>query len=194
MGKRSDFERVEKDHYQTPAKAAQPLLRWLPPNTSFIEPCCGDGALARFLEAHGHRCIGGFDWPQDARTAHYGVEPGEIFVTNPPYWGQPKELHPLIENLSDQAPTWLLMSADWLFNASSYALTRRLRRIVAIGRVKWIPGSAHTGKENAAWLLFDRPAKRAGFFVGRESQPRVRNQRREKVMAHALVGDMPPSS
>jgi hypothetical protein len=195
MGKHSDFARTEKDRYQTPAKAVEPLLRWLRPNTRFIEPCCGDGALASFLEAHGHRLIGGFDWPKDARSAHYGVEPGELFITNPPYWGRPEDLHPLIENLSNQAPTWLLLPSDWLFNRSSCTLTRRLRRIIAVGRVKWIPGSQHTGKENAAWLLFSYPVKRPGFFVGREPQPRVSKPQREKVMAHALAGDrMPPSS
>ena len=27
--------------------------------------------------------------------------------------------------------------------------------IVAIGRVKWIEGSKHTGKDNACWYMFD---------------------------------------
>lgn len=166
MGKRSAFERNPHDLYNTPAKAVEPLLPWLKPMTPFLEPCVGEGALARVLEASGHHFCGGFDLPIDARVHSYGIVLGAIFITNPPYWGQPADLHPLIENLSDQAPTWLLMSADWLFNKTSGPLTRRLRRIVAVGRVKWIPGSRYTGKENAAWLLFDRP-RRAGFFIGR---------------------------
>ena len=167
MGKRSAFDRTPRDLYETPAKAVEPLLRRLKPYTWFIEPCDGGGALTRALEAAGHVCVQRRDLPFDARTHDYGVMPDEIFITNPPYWGQPKDLHPLIENLSNQAPTWLLMPTDWLFNKSSAPLTRRLRRIIAVGRVKWVPGSPYTGQDNAAWLLFDRHAKPAGFFVGR---------------------------
>jgi hypothetical protein len=170
MGKRSNFDRLPRDLYNTPAEAVAPLLRWLKPKTHFIEPCCGQGALARALEQAGHRCIGGFDLPNDARVLRYCMAASEVFITNPPYWGRPRELHPLIENLSDQAPTWLLMSSDWLFNVSSGPLTKRLRRVIAVGRVKWIPGSPHVGKDNAAWLLFDRNADQA-IFTGRSEKP-----------------------
>jgi hypothetical protein len=168
MGKRSQFDRLPSDLYDTPAAAVEPLLRWLEPHTAFIEPCYGNGVLRDALEASGHRFVGGFDLPIDARAHSYGVKPGEIFITNPPSWGRPRELHPLIENLSDQAPCWLLMSADWLFNQSSGPLTKRLRRIVAVGRVKWIPGSKYVGKDNVAWLLFDRwRSRRGATFIGR---------------------------
>jgi hypothetical protein len=167
MGKRSTFKRVARDLYNTPVEAVRPLLGWLQPGTPFIEPCDGGGALTRALEAAGHRFSGGFDLPIDAREHDYGVQPGEVFITNPPYWGRPKNLHPLIENLSDQAPTWLLMSSDWLFNQSSSQLVaKRLRRIVAIGRVKWIPDSPYSGKDNCAWLLFYKYGRRA-TFIGR---------------------------
>lgn len=167
MGKRSTFARVDKDLYNTPVAAVEPLLPWLHPHTRFIEPCYGAGALAQALKAKGHQFMGGFDLPIDARVHCYGeVQPGEFFITNPPYWGRPNELHPLIINLSDQAPTWLLMSADWLFNRSSASCMKRLMLVVAVGRVKWIPDSPYTGKDNAAWLLFKRGA-RGTRFVGR---------------------------
>lgn len=166
MGKRSDFARIARDKYDTPSEAARPLLRWLKPKTRFIEPCCGEAVLAGHLIRAGHVLVSQFDLPDDARTMEYRISDGELFITNPPYWGRPKDLHPLIENLSDQAPTWLLMSADWLFNASSGPLTKRLRCIAAVGRVKWIPGSPYVGKDNAAWLLFDRNA-RGARFIGR---------------------------
>jgi hypothetical protein len=169
MGKRSSFTRVARDLYNTPPAAVKPLLRWLKPRTPFIEPCYGDGALARSLMDAGHRLMECHDLPTDARVNPYSPAPGVIFITNPPYWGHPKDLHPLIENLSDQAPTWLLMSADWLFNQSSGPLiAKRLRRIVAVGRVRWIPGTRSDGKDNAAWLLFYRYGRRATFF-GREN-------------------------
>lgn len=168
MGKRSDFARIDRDLYNTPPEAVAPLLRCLQPQTRFWEPCYGEGWLAAVLKAVGHRFLGGFDLPIDARSHRYGeLAPGEVFITNPPYWGKRRDLHPLIRNLSDQAPTWLLMNSDWLFNVSSGPLTRRVQRIIAVGRVKWIPDSRNTGMENAAWLLFDGKAEHSGFFVGR---------------------------
>jgi hypothetical protein len=124
--------------------------------------------LADFLQASGHSFEGGFDLPIDARIHGYGSMTGRIFITNPPYWGQSAELHPLIENLARQAPTWLLMSADWLFNKSSGPLMPRLHRIIAVGRVKWIPGSPFVGKDNCAWMLFGREREGgAALFIGR---------------------------
>jgi hypothetical protein len=167
VGKRSAFDRVPSDKYDTPIVAALPLLRCLKEPTLFIEPCVGKGCLADHLKSAGHVMVASYDRQHDARTMVYHPPHEAVFITNPPYWGRPNDLHPLITNLSDQAPTWLLLSADWLFNRSSGPLTKRLRRIVAVGRVKWIPGSPHSGKENAAWLLFDGKGRRRNFFVGR---------------------------
>lgn len=167
MGKRSDFKRIARDLYNTPAEAVWPLLPWLEPGTLYVDPCYGQGCLREHLGLAGHRFCGGFDLPIDARVHQYGMNPGEFFITNPPYWGRPKELHPLIENLSNQAPTWLLMSADWLFNLSSATLMAyRANLVVAIGRVKWIPGSPHVGKDNCAWIKFERQGG-CPLFVGR---------------------------
>jgi hypothetical protein len=32
-----------------------------------------------------------------------------------------------------------------------------LRKVVSVGRVKWMPDSDSTGKDNAAWYLFGAP-------------------------------------
>jgi len=157
MGKRSDFKRIARDAYDTPFEAVKPLLPHLKPATRFIEPCVGNGCLAGHLKRAAHIPVGTYDLPDDARSKHYDVEAVAMFVTNPRYWGRPDNLHPLIANLSDQAPTWLLMSGDWLFNLSSTPLMSRLRKIVAVGRVRWIPDSPFTGKDNTAWLLFSYP-------------------------------------
>ena len=50
MGKRSDYERVERDFYPTPWQAVEPLVPHLPKNFAFAEPCAGDGALVRHIE------------------------------------------------------------------------------------------------------------------------------------------------
>ena len=45
MGKRSNFERVERDFYPTPISAVVPLVPYLPQDFYYVEPCAGDGRL-----------------------------------------------------------------------------------------------------------------------------------------------------
>jgi hypothetical protein len=172
LGKRSSFKRIPQDAYSTPESAVGPLLPRLALGTRFIEPCAGEGFLVGHLKRAGHVCIGAYDLPIDARTAKYEVAPETSFITNPPFWGQRADLHPLICNLSNQAPAWLLMNADWLFNVASGPLVAlRLRKVVAVGRVRWIAGSKYTGMENVAWMLFDAPdLGNQAHFIGREGR------------------------
>lgn len=173
MGKRSAFERRERDFYPTPPEAVAPLLRHLDPATVFVEPCAGDGALINALQLAGHRCTYGVDieprWPMarvgDATQMTYNMGGATCFITNPP-WAR-EVLHPLIVNLSDQAPTWLLFDADWVHTRQAGPYLPRLRRIVSVGRVRWIPGSKMTGKDNCAWHLFSSPSIEAPAFFGR---------------------------
>jgi hypothetical protein len=173
MGKRSDFARIERDFYLTPREAVGPLLPHLAPGTRFVEPCAGDGALVDALETEGHRCTYAFDIAPQRGDIHLGDARIELsagyaancFITNPP-WDR-KILHPIIANLSDRLPTWLLFDADWQHTRQSVPFLPRLRRIVSVGRVKWIPGSAMTGKDNCAWHLFDKPSDVPAAFFGR---------------------------
>jgi hypothetical protein len=156
MGKRSTFPRVLRDAYSTPVEAVAPLLPHLESNTRFIEPCCGDGCLVGHLERAGHICVGQCDLPTDASTWRYVlVEPGIILITNPPW--RRDVLHPIICNLSGQAPAWLLIDAGWVHTRQSEPYLPRLRTIVSVGRVKWIKDSPFTGKDDCAWHLFDLP-------------------------------------
>lgn len=172
MGKRSSFERRERDFYPTPAEAVRPLLRHLSPGTRFSEPCAGDGALVGHLRAAGHVCVWQSDISPrspmaefDALTLDLKPLEHDCIITNPP-WDR-RVLHPLIVHLSDQAPTWLLFDADWAHTRQAAPFADRLRRIVSVGRVKWIPDSPFTGKDNCAWHLFGKPsgASCAGFFM-----------------------------
>ena len=172
MGKRSDFERVPRDFYPTPREAVLPLLPHLMPGTRFCEPCAGDGALIDHLKAAGHLCLYACDIEPkradieqaDALAGPWGGH--TMFITNPP-WDR-KILHPLIVHLSDAAPTWLLFDADWMHTKQSVPFLPRLRRIVSVGRVKWIPDSKMTGKDNCAWHLFDKPSSGPAKFFGRD--------------------------
>jgi hypothetical protein len=57
MGKRSSFERRERDYYPTPRAAVAPLVPHLREVHTFVEPCCGDGSLVRHLESCGLQCV-----------------------------------------------------------------------------------------------------------------------------------------
>lgn len=171
MGKRSNFERVERDFYPTPREAVLPLIPHLPASFSFWEPCAGNGALIDHIEflTRG-ACYSATDIePQsedigkaDALTEITGLD---LIITNPP-WDR-KVLHPMIEHFSNQAPTWLLFDADWPHTKQSVPFLPRLRKVVSVGRVKWIPDSKMTGKDNCAWYLFDEPSDEPTIFYGR---------------------------
>lgn len=175
MGKRSDFKRNANDYYVTPWDAVKPLLPHLRRATQFIEPCAGNGALVDHLESMGHQCIAKFDTtPQRSdieRRSAFQLRwrnPGSgMIITNPPWTRE--ILHPMIKHLSRQAPTWLLFDADWMHTSQSATLIETCRKIVSVGRVKWIPGSDSVGKDNACWYLFDATREPTRIeFIGRD--------------------------
>ena len=169
MGKRSNFERKERDCYDTPHEAVIPLLKHLNPKTLFDEPCAGNGFLIRALQNEGHICVKASDThPGDTKKMetidvfNLKLTMAEYFITNPPC--SRDILHPLIWHLSGMAPTWLLFDADWMHTKQSAGFMGRCRKIVSIGRVKWIPDSKHTGKDNCCWYLFDKYCGETEFF------------------------------
>lgn len=174
MSKRApQFERRERDFYPTPREAVLPLLPHIDRRALFIEPCAGDGTLADCLMDHGRRCMMMSDIAPrrndivsvDALTVDWIAAP--MFITNPP-WAR-EVLHPLIERLSGFAPTWLLFDADWMHTRQAAPYLPYCRKIVSVGRVKWIPDSPFTGKDNCAWYLFDQQASGGAVFIGREA-------------------------
>jgi hypothetical protein len=167
MGKRSNFERRDSDFYPTPRAAVLPLLPYLRGIRSFAEPCCGDGALIRHLESFGLACVysGDIQSGQDAlELISYGT--CDSIITNPP-WSR-DVLHRLIAHFQNIAPTWLLLDADWKQTRQAAPYLPHCSDIVAIGRVKWIEGSKHTGKDNACWYRFDARHKAGPVFHWRD--------------------------
>ena len=163
MGKRSNFPRSKNDLYQTPMDAVLPLLPFLPPGTRYDEPCCGHMALVRALSAHGHICVEATDSGEgDRRGDAMDITKcaGQMFITNPP-WTR-KVLHPMIMHLSDMAPTWMLLDADWAHTKQATPYLERCRHIVAVGRVKWFNDQA--GKDNACWYGFDKKSIGTQFW------------------------------
>lgn len=164
MGKRSPgLPRRKHDAYDTPYAAIPALLPHLMPGTRFAEPCAGNGFLIEHLEKHGHQCTyrGDISTGQDA--LNFIAADCETVITNPP-WTRDL-LHPMILLFSTQRPCWLLFDADWSHTVQAAPYMPYCRRIVSVGRLKWIPDSEYTGMDNAAWYLFTRETMpRAQFF------------------------------
>ncbi len=154
MGKRSDFPKIEKDAYMTTdSRAVRPLLDyWGSIALSYYEPCVGNGDLINLLPHPQFSCVGKSDVELDARITQYQTNSAHYFITNPPWTRE--ILHPIIDNLRKQLPTWLLFDADWMFTAQSNPYMKFCKVILPVGRLKWIPGSNNTGKDNCAWYLF----------------------------------------
>jgi hypothetical protein len=177
MGKRSDnFERNPRGFYPTPESAVRPLLRHLPSTVQFDEPCAGDGALVRHLEAAGHSLAFASDiHPMGKGIVKYDALNldrcnGDVFITNPPWPEQHRRGEPVLSiltHLSSLAPTWLLLPADFSHNVYFSQVAKKCRRIVSVGRVKWIADSKHSGKDNSAWYLFDDDHIGSITFYGR---------------------------
>lgn len=177
MGKRSNFERRERDCYDTPIEAVRPLIRWLPDGpTTYWEPCAGDGALVRALAElwpHGTCTLATDIEPRASGTLKrdaFDCFPGgpQMIITNPP-WSR-DILHPMIEHfaLRLKKPTWLLFDADWMHTKQAAPYLDYCKTIVSVGRVKWIKDSPHTGKDNVCWYKFDsRWSTPTQVFVGR---------------------------
>ena len=167
MGKRSNFARIEKDAYATPKEALIPVLPYLHRDVLYYEPCCGEGKLVKHLMNEGFGFWGYSDDELDARYTDYDIPPWPKtqFITNPP-WSR-ELLHPIIENLSRQAGTWLLFDADRMHTRQASELIKRCAIIVSVGRVKWIVNSKTTGKDNCCWYFFAPNYFEGPHFYGR---------------------------
>lgn len=165
------FDRIGRDFYPTPYEAVVPLFPHLPnfgkTLMSFYEPCAGEGHLIRHLKNHalclGHSDLHSYSYDQgfvtgvDACTTKYNSN-ANYFITNPP-WDR-KILHQIIENLSNQKMTWLLMDSDWMHTKQAIPyLEQRCQKIVSVGRVKWFPESNSTGFDNVCWYKFYREGR-----------------------------------
>ena len=89
-------------------------------------------------------------------------------------------MHRLIAHFQRIAPTWLLLDSDWAATRQAAPFLPHCSDIVAIGRVKWIEGSKHTGKDNHAWYRFDARHSGGPVFHGR-GQGEVIPSRRTRV-------------
>lgn len=149
-GKQDEFPKIPKDKYYTWDKRPGIALRsFIPANARYYEPCAGAGDLIKTLMPL--VCVGSSDEEIDARTHKYDTD-ADFFITNPP-WTRAL-LHPIIENLRNQLPTWLLFDADWMHTTQSAPYMKYCKTIISVGRLKWIPNTTMDGYDNCAWYFF----------------------------------------
>jgi hypothetical protein len=158
------YKRNPRDFYPTPPAAVKPLLRHLEPETYFAEPCCGDGDLVQELERKGHVCTYADDISNGSDALDFMSFKDETIITNPP-WSR-DILHPMIEHFITQAPTWLLIDADWMHTKQARPYMKHCNKIVSIGRVSWM-GNGVSGFDNCCWYQFQNINFDASLFYGR---------------------------
>lgn len=170
MGKRSDFERVEKDFYRTiDPRAVQALLPHILYKVRYWEPCCGDGDLIAWLGYEGANCVQATDISMGVDALTIGRTDYPI-ITNPP-WSRPI-LHAMIDHFTEIAPyAWLLFDADWAHTRQSAPYMQKCTDIISVGRLIWIPGTTTSGKDNCAWYRFSKDKDGPTRFHGRTPKP-----------------------
>lgn len=186
--------RQHGDWYPTPPECTEVLLDRLDLGGSVWEPCCGDGSLARVIEARGIRVIG-----TDLHDRGYGVGHGESYdvlktdslmaddiVTNPPF----NIAAPIIRHLLSLRPrtlALLLKSSFWhASNRSALFREHPPSRIIAL---TWRPdflGLKRPAME-CMWCVWERghEGPTAYELAARPGNPNRRRGRKAKASPNA---------
>lgn len=168
MGRRSNFDRIPKDKYDTvDPRAVPPLLKHLV-GGKFVEPCAGKGMLMDMLMRHGLTCIAASDIAPEG----FGIEEkdalaitsvGAQIITNPP-WTR-KILHAMIEHFrSLGVDVWLLFDAAWAYTEQAAPYLKFCHKIITVPRLQWFPGTEFDAQDDCAWYLF-RPTEADTIFI-----------------------------
>lgn len=170
MGKRSDFPRIERDAYQTiDSRAVDKLIPHLRGVKTFAEPCAGEGYLVGQLQKAGLVCVyeGDISSGHDALTYPFNEDAVfDAIITNTPW--RRDILHAMIERFMQMAPTWILLDASWAHTKQSAPFIDQCSHIVTVGRLRWIPDTKMSGKDDCVWLRFHAQHVGGPRFIGRE--------------------------
>jgi len=170
MGKRSNFERLERDAYQTiDPRAVEKLIPHLRGVKTFAEPCAGEGYLVGQLQAAGLVCAyeGDITTGLDALVHPFDEEAVfDAIISNIPW--KRDVLHAMIARFQVMAPTWLLFDSAWAYTKQSAPFIDQCSHIVAVGRLRWIPGTTMSGKDDCSWYRFHAQHTGGPRFIGRE--------------------------
>jgi len=177
------FERAPRDLYPTPYSAVLPLKSLLGDAPfSYWEPCCAELQLVNNMDAilPKSKCLYASDLETNSgiKKDVFSITKTDAdslgvnyFITNPPWTNTSKDnfqLFRMIDHLASIRPTILLLNANLCWNESSWngklAPLPHCHWVKPIGRVKWIPDSAFSGKEDCAWYYFDKSSTMQHMF------------------------------
>jgi hypothetical protein len=177
----SGFQREGQDFYATPAWVTEALLRHVSFRGPIWEPCCGDGAMSRVLQARGYQVVStdiakrGFGKPGVDFLACRRVPAGcRAIVTNPPYGdsgshhGQGRSSLAMLQFLrhaqhltaSVEGQLALLVRLQWVAGqraADSLSAGPFAAMIVLTHRIQWFDRGKDSkrAQHHHAWVVFD---------------------------------------
>ncbi len=177
----SGYDRKRRDFYATPDSVTEALLRHVRFRGPVWEPCCGDGAMSRVLDAHGYQVVStdimdrGFGTPGVDFLACRTVPGGcRSIVTNPPYGDtgsheeqsrSPKAMleflrHALELTASVQGQLALLVRLQWIAGrraADMMSAAPFSAVVVLMKRIRWFDMGerTNTAQHHHAWVVFD---------------------------------------
>lgn len=159
----SEYERIERDLYETPEWVTRALIPHLPRKPGCIwEPASGTGKMVRPLKATGHLVFSsdiddGVDFLQQMKPIGGGPD---AIVTNPPYV-LAKEFIGHALGLMEPVPGIVAMllrtdfdhakTRQYLFaNCPAFA-----KKVVLTKRIQWFEDSKGAPSFNHAWFIWD---------------------------------------
>jgi hypothetical protein len=177
----SGYEREGRDFYATPSWVTEALLRHVRFHGPIWEPCCGDGAMSKILDAHGHTVVStdivdrGFGSAGiDFLACRQVPENCRSIVTNPPYGdtgsqiGQSKSSvamlsflrHAMMLTETVQGQLALLVRLQWIAGkraADTMSAGPFSAVIVLTKRIQWFDmgKKTNTAQHHHAWVVFD---------------------------------------
>ncbi len=176
--------------YATPDDVTLALLERMPPTGPVWEPCCGDGAIGRILEAKGHEVVG-TDLVDRGWGDHGGGHdvlrstslPCRDIVTNPPF----EKAEEIIDHLMGLGPRYLAMLLKGSFwNAKRRSALFARHRPRAVLALSWRPDFARRKRPTmeCLWTVWETPAPTITEFdiLARPSRDDV-----ARILAHGPV-------
>ena len=162
---KSDYDRVEFDHYETEPWVTHVLLR----NVAFKsiwEPACGKGAIVDVVRSVGLHCVGSDirDYGRGFKVEDFmfHTEPTDMdIVTNPPYYDDIADQfieRALILTQSNKRKVAMLLRNEFdcassrrgIFGEYPFAM-----KIVLLRRPRWFKDSDGSPRHNYAWYVWD---------------------------------------
>lgn len=167
----SGYERIEADHYCTPAENVNCLLQHVSIHESVWECAAGKGNISERMIEFGHKVwnsdIIDYGYDKDFRLGsfldiHELPDPSiRAIITNPPYIGDMPEQFirhalKLMQPVKGQVAMFLRNEYDCSKGRMDlFGLPPFHKKIVVTKRPRWVEGSTGSPRHNYSWFVWD---------------------------------------